>query len=514
MVTADHPLAVQAGAAVLESGGLAADAAAAANLVLAVVRPHMCGLGGDLFALVYDAARGRVEALNASGRAPAGAAPEFFRDHGFTSPPESGILSATVPGALSGWAALLARFGTRTLAELLPPAIRHAAHGFPVYPELRRAALERRDVLAGSDDAVRTFFPNGQPPKVGARLVQRDLAQTLETIARDGPEAFYRGPLGAKLVDCSDDRGGLFAARDLAEHRVEWTTPLSSWYRGLELVTLPPNSQGVALLQQANILENFELSKMKFEGADLIELMVKAKTAAFADRDRLVCDPAFHPVPLDFMLGKDHARDLAGGLDAAVKSAPPEFTRGGHDTVYLSAVDARGNVVAVIQSLYEYFGSGVMVPGTGMLLHNRGRGFSLEPGHPNRIAPGKRPYHTLHCALGLRDGRPVLALGTPGADGQTQTVMQLLAQVVDFGLNPQEAVERPRWRSNPDGTLWIEDRFDQGVIAALEKRGLKPETRPGWDPAMGSAQVVSLDHENRVISAGADPRRQAYALGA
>jgi len=515
MITADHPLAAQAGAAVLEAGGNAVDAAVAANLVLGVVRPHMCGLGGDLFALIYAAKAGRFKALNASGRAPARASLEFYRSRGHTVMPENGILTATVPGAIAGWQAALERYGTLGLDRLLARAIDYAEGGFPMYQELRVALEQRRDLLARSPAAAETFLPGGRIPEVGRRLVQPRLARSLRKLADQGPDAFYRGDLGRALVALSEASGGLFGPEDLAGHTVNWVEPLRTGYRGYEVCTQPPNSQGIALLMQANILENFDLAGLGPTSGELVHLMVEAKKLAFADRDRYVCDPDFHPVPVGPMLSKDQAKKRAGLIDpqAAAKSPAPSQLGGGEDTIYLAVVDAQGNAVSLIQSLYEYFGSGVMVPETGMILHNRGRGFSLDPEHVNRIEPGKRPYHTLHPAMILKDGRPRIVLGSPGADGQTQTVMQLTANLLDFGADVQETNEAPRWRSNPDGSLLLEGRFPAETVAHLRARGHDLKVLDDWDMIMGSSQAILIDRERGVLAGGADPRREAYAIG-
>jgi len=458
MITADHPLAAQAGAAVLEAGGNAVDAAVAANLVMTVVRPHMCGLGGDLFALIYMAADKTFEALDASGRAPYAANLEVYREKGYISMPETGILTATVPGAVAGWQAALEKYGTMHLDQLLPKAVKYAANGFPVYAELISAMEERRRYCEQSPAAFKTFFKNGQLPKVGELLVQPRLAESLNLLADKGPDAFYRGPLADALVAFSESAGGLFSHQDLADHTVTWHAPLSTKYKGFEICTQPPASQGIALLMQANMLENFDLANMgSFGRAEIVHLMVEAKKLAFADRDRYVCDPAFHPVPVAHLLDKDYAKKQLARIDPAAAAravAPTDFT-GGSDTIYLAVVDGDGNAVSLIQSLFEFFGSCTMIPESGILLHNRGRGFTLDPGHVNRLEPHKRPYHTLHPAMIIKDGRPYIVLGTPGADGQTQTVIQLITSMLEFKANVQEAVEAPRWRSNPDGTLQL-----------------------------------------------------------
>jgi gamma-glutamyltranspeptidase/glutathione hydrolase len=516
MVTADHPLSAQAAAAVLEAGGNAVDAAVAANLVMTVVRPHMCGIGGDLFALIHMAGEGKFEALDASGRAPYAANADFYREKGYRVLPETGILTSTVPGAIAGWQAALEKYGTMGLDRLLPKAINYAANGFPVYGELRDAMTDRQKFLEQSPAARDTFFRNGQMPRVGELLVQPRLAESLKLIAEKGPDAFYRGPLGDALIAFSETAGGLFSQQDLDDHTVTWCEPLKTTYRGYEICTQPPSSQGIALLMQANMLENLNLADLGgFGHTDLVHMMVEAKKLAFADRDKYVCDPAFHPVPLAQLLDKNHAQSQIERIDpasAARAVAPSDFT-GGSDTIFLAVADGDGNAVSLIQSLFEAFGSCTMVPETGMILHNRGRGFALEPGHVNCLEPHKRPYHTLHPAMILKDGRPYIVLGTPGADGQTQTVMQMTTSMLDFGADVQEAVEAPRWRSQPDGALQMEGRFPTETINELKARGHQVEVLSDWHQIMGSAQAIMLDADRGILMGGADPRRQAYAIG-
>ena len=516
MITADHPLAVQAGAAVLESGGNAVDAAIAANLVLATVRPHMCGIGGDLFMLIYRASDGRLDALNASGRSPGRATLEAYQDMGYKSVPETGIHTCTVPGALAGWQSALERHGTLGLDTLLARGLPYARDGFPVYPELIRCIKEKREILLADGAAGETFLPGGRVPQDGQLLVQPRLAQSFQALMEDGPDAFYKGPLGEALVACSDALGGFFSMDDLVHHTVEWTAPITSDYRGFTIATAPPNSQGIALLMQANMLAHQDLTAFGVDSAELVHLMVEAKKLAFADRDAYVCDPVFHQIAIEAMLSKAQAKDRLDLIDpdrAHNGFAARDFTHGGDDTIYVTVVDADGNAVALIQSLYEAFGSCVMVPSTGMVLQNRARGFTLEDSHPNVLAANKRPYHTLHPVMILQGNRPVILLGTPGADGQTQTNMQLIVDLIDYGADAQQANEAPRWRSNPDGSLMMESRFPEETIAKLKAKGHDVRVVDAYSEMMGSSQIIVIDRMNGVLKAGADPRRQAYAIG-
>ena len=516
MITADHPLAVQAGASVLDNGGNAVDAAVAANAVLTVVRPHMCGIGGDLFMLIHTAASQHTTVLNASGRSPIAADLRWYTNAGYSVMPETGIHTCTVPGVLAGWQAALERHGTMGLDTLMGKAVGYAEQGFPVYSELTEATEVRRADLLASGAAGKIFLPGGTVPRLGQRLCQPQLAKTYRALINDGPDAFYKGPLGEFLVNCSNHLGGFFSETDLASHTVEWQAPISTDYRGYTVITQPPNSQGIALLMQANLADQCNLAKLDLHGSELVHFMVEAKKLAFSDRDAYVCDPAVNRIPVARMLSKDQAKMQIGRMDpsrARGDYPPRNFTRGGNDTVYLSVVDSRGNAVALIQSLYELFGSCVMVPETGMLLHNRGCGFSLDASHPNVLAPGKRPYHTLHTAMILKEDLPWLVLGSPGADGQTQTTMQLLVDMIDFGADPQQACEAPRWRSNPDGSLLMERRFPQTTISDLRSKQHTIDLVDDYHEIMGSAQVIRIDRQNGMLMAGADPRKEAYALG-
>ncbi|MCP4692994.1 MAG: gamma-glutamyltransferase [Desulfobacterales bacterium] len=516
MITADHPLAAQAGAAVLQEGGNAVDAAIAANAVLGVVRPHMSGLGGDLFALVYWSGDKKVIALNGSGRSPLAASPGAFLRKGETEIPLKGVLSATVPGVIDAWGRLLDRFGTMGFDRLLARAADLAENGFPVYRGLTDAFIQEESILKRFESGREIFFPRGRAPRPGELLVQKDLAASLKKIIRGGRDVFYRGELGEAFIRCSRAMGGLFAMEDLESHGGAWGEPIGTDYRGLTLLTHPPNSQGVAWLMMANMVEAAGSNHAALEAPDHVHFLVEAKKLVFADRDHYVGDPGIAPAPLARLLDKNHARERAKRIDmerAATGVNPDPSLSGGEDTVYLAVVDGDGNAVSLIQSLYEEFGSGVVIDGTGILLHNRGRDFRMDPDHVNCIAGRKRPYHTLTPGMIIKDGRPFIILGTPGADGQTQTLLQITRNMIDLGADPQEAVEAPRWRSNPDDSLWMEGRFPDKTIEELKRRGHDLTVKPDFDPLCGSAQAILISEENGVLAAGSDPRRQAYAIG-
>jgi gamma-glutamyltranspeptidase len=516
MIVSGSPFASQAGADILKAGGNAVDAAIAASAVLGVVRPHMNGPGGDLFALVYMKDTGRVEALNASGRSPAGATIKVFKEKGYDTIPVKGVLSATVPGVVLGWHDMSSKYGTLTFETLFKRAIELGRIGFPVYPELTNMIGMEAEYLKKSASAKAVFFKNGKPVQPGDRLKQKDLANSLELIAKKGADVFYKGELGKALVDFSDTKGGFFTMDDLNNHTSSWSDPITTDYRGYELCTQPPSTQGIAWLMTTNIIKAYDLQKLGHNTADYIHLIVETQKLVFADRDRYVCDPDFHDIPVAELLSLEYAEKQLDRIDmkkAADRVTPCEFQSNGEDTVYLAVVDKNGNSVSMIQSLYEGFGSCAMIDGTGIFLHNRGRDFRMDSNHVNSLEPKKRPYHTLTPGMILKDGKPVYVLGSPGADGQTQTMTQVTANLVDFYADAQEAVEAPRWRSNPDSSLTMEARFSSHVIEDLKARGHRIDLRDDWDDICGGAQVIKIHRENQFLTSGADPRRQAYAIG-
>jgi gamma-glutamyltranspeptidase/glutathione hydrolase len=516
MITSGHPLASQAGAAILERGGNALDAAIAANAVLGVVRPHMCGIGGDIFIILYVANQQEIKVLNASGRSPYGAKRDFFLKKGLKKIPGKGILTATVPGAVDGWVTALGEYGTMPLDTLLQRAIEYAERGVPVYKELSDVITSESPLLKSCPASAEIFLPNGRAPKTGELLVQRDLAESLKKIATGGRDAFYRGEIGKALLTCSRENDGLFAEKDLEDHRSTLMEPIETTYKGYRICVVPPNSQGIALLMQANIIENFDLAKLGHNSTDYVHLLVEAKKLVFADLDTYVCDPDFHHVPVGKMISKGSAKERMSRIDlnrAASDVSPTDFSSTGEDTIYLAAVDREGNAVSMISSLYEPFGSGTLVEGTGIMLHNRGKDFSLDPSHGNCIEPHKRPFHTLSPCMILNGERPCMVLGSPGADGQTQTLLQVIANIIDFKANVQQAIESPRWRSRPENNLRIEGRFPTEVVEGLKAKGHQIELLPDWSTVCGGAQGIIIDNETGVLMGGADPRRQAYAIG-
>jgi gamma-glutamyltranspeptidase / glutathione hydrolase len=519
-VVGGHPLAAAAGYEVLRSGGNAADAAVTMAAVLAVVRPHMNGVGGDAFALFYEGATQRVTALNASGRAAQGMDLALFQAQGIERMPMSGPLSITVPGAVSAWAATLERYGTRSLAQALAPAIQLAEEGFVVTYTLGE---DLEDALRLNPAGQELYAPGGVPLPAGSILRNPALGRTLRTLATQGPSALYGGSVGAALARFLEGEGSPIRLEDLAAHRAEWTDPISLEFMGRTVHTTAPNSQGMVLLQTLAMIEARGLESAR--GAldpELLHAMVEAKKLSFADRDRWVADPAVAPAPLDRLLDRDYLGARAGtiGLSAMESAAPgfgdlvgsEEAASGDGDTVYLMVVDRDGNAVTWIQSLFSSFGSRLVDGETGIVLQNRGGGFTLEAGHPNQVAPGKRPFHTLMATLLTdADGRFEMAVGTPGGHGQPQTVAQGIIQILRFGMSPQHAAEAPRTLSNAGLSLSVESRMGPQVLAALSAKGHDLTVIPGWTAAFGNLQVI-LRTPNGVLRTGADMRREAAAM--
>ncbi|HEX9886850.1 MAG TPA: gamma-glutamyltransferase family protein [Longimicrobiales bacterium] len=436
-VSSDHPLASAAGYDVLRRGGNAVDAAVAMAGVLAVVRPHMNGVGGDAFALFYDGRTGQVSALNGSGRAGALGTPGFFAERDMDSIPQTGPLSVSMPGAVAAWADALERFGTRTLAELLEPAIGYARDGFPVSTRLASDFEAQGADLNEPGRAL--YLPGGHAPPVGSLLRNPELARTLEAIAREGKAGFYGGAVAERLSEFIEAQGGMLRVPDFGVHASTWVEPLRGEYLEHTFLVMPPNTQGLAQIQMMEMAKAQSMNELGHNTSRYLHTMVELKKLAFADRDRWVADPEHAEVPVAELLDPGYLAGRAALVDPSMAApsvtsgigtpatAPGEVDDGG-DTVYLTVVDANGNAVSWIQSLFSGFGSGLLEPVTGVVLQNRGALFTLDEGHPNLIAPGKRPYHTLTPTLALRDGRLAFTLGTPGGDSQIQSILQVVQQ--------------------------------------------------------------------------------------
>ncbi len=521
-VSAGHPLAAQAGLAVLQEGGTATDAVIAMAGVLAVVRPHMNGVGGDAFGIFYDGASGEVSALNGSGRSGALATPDFFTAQGLTEVPQKGAGSVSVPGAVAAWVDAHERFGTLPFERLLAPAIRYAREGFPV--SWRGAADWESQGDDLNEPGRNLYLPNGAAPPVGSLLRNAALGETLQAIARGGKEAFYEGAVGQRLAGFVEAEGGHLRAEDFAAHTSTWVEPLRGEYLGHTFLVMPPNTQGVAQLAYMELAKHHPIASLGHNSTEYLHTMIELKKLAFADRDRWVADPEKADIPVERMLDPDYLRRRAGLVDmgrAAEDVAPgigepvsdtDEDQDDSGDTVYLTAVDQYGNAVSWIQSLFAGFGSGLLEPETGVVLHNRGALYTLEAGHPNRVAPEKRPYHTLTPMMALRDGELALTIGTPGGDSQTQTLLQIVHNLLIFDMSPQEAIEAARFRSNSGLSVVLENRVDEAVARALDGLGHRMRLIEGWTSTFGGAQMIYVDPETGTLAAASDPRREAYGL--
>jgi gamma-glutamyltranspeptidase/glutathione hydrolase len=513
-VSSDHPLASAAGADVLRRGGNAIDAAITMAGVLTVTRPHMNGPGGDVFMIYYDAKTKKVYTLNGSGRAGSKATPAYFASRAMTEVPSSGILSVSVPGTVQAWADALDRFGTIKLAKALEPAIGYADKGFPVTPRLAADLRESMRKLAADPELARTFLPGGAVPEVGSTLQQRDLAKSLRMIAAGGAAAFYKGDIAKQVIAYVEKEGGLLTADDLAKHTSTWGDPIETSYHGFRVLAFAPPTQGATTLELLNIAEQFDLKAMGHNSADYINTLTRASQLAYRDRDAFIADPTFASVPLDKLLSKSYAKQLADQIRAAGTGPLPDAhvqRDGSGDTIYLCVVDKDGNAVSYIQSLFAAFGSGKMVPGTGITLHNRGSLYVLDAKHPQVIAPGKRPFHTLAPSMVLHpDGSPYMVLGSPGGDGQPQTNVQVLNNIVLFGMAPQAAIEARRLQA-----VGLRASVEIGMFAdsgsALRARGLTMrEELPS--AAFGGASAIVIHPVSKARMVGSDFRREAFGI--
>jgi gamma-glutamyltranspeptidase/glutathione hydrolase len=516
IVAAESPLAAQAGAVVLARGGHAVDAAIAANAVMGLVAPMMNGIGGDLFAIVHDAATDTVHGLNASGWSPAGASIELLTAGGLSKMPQQGIHAVTVPGAVSGWMALHGKFGTATLETILSAAIAHAENGFPVSEMTSLEWLGSVSLLQSDASAGALYLPNGRPPEAGDIFRNPDLARSLGAIAADGGDAFYRGEVARRILECSETRGGAFTPADLSEYQAEWVTPLTTDYRGWEVYEFPPNSQGIAALIMLNILERFPIRDYGRGTADTLHTLIEAKKLAYADMQHHVGDPRFSKVPVEAMLSKAYARERAGLIDprrAATDVSAGSLPMHGGDTTYLCAVDAAGNVVSLIQSNFANFGSGVVPDGAGFVLHSRGGLFTFDRSHPNGLAPRKRPLQTVIPAFMKRDHLR-LGFGVMGGWNQPQAHVQVISNIVDHGLNIQQALEAPRFAKLTFGgtDVMMEARFPETVREDLARRGHEIDLQGEFSNMVGGGQAVLRDERARVNYGASDPRKDGAAI--
>lgn len=526
MAATSQPLATQAALEVMRHGGSAVDAAVAADAVLGLTEPTGAGIGGDLFAIVWDPKAQRLAGLNASGRSPQSLTLDYFRSRGITHIPPQGPLPVTVPGAVDGWFELHAKFGRLPMTEVLAPAIGYARRGFPV-TEVIAAAWRHNAGLLGDYAGFReTFMPNGRAPAKGELFANPRLARTYETIAADGRDAFYKGDIARRIAAYMKDQGGFLSCDDLAAHHSQWVEPASVNYRGYDVWELPPNGQGIAVLQMLNMLEDFDLAKMGFGSADHLHLLAETKKLVFEDRARYYADPDFVTIPLERLLSKAYAAERRAMIDMrhAARDYPPgEMPGARSDTVYLTAADASGMMVSLIQSNFRGMGSGMTPGDLGFVLQDRGELFSLTPGRPNVFAPGKRPFHTIIPGFVTRGGRPLVSFGVMGGDMQPQGQVQALVNMIDFGMNLQEAGDAPRLRhdgsSEPTdevmtdgGVLAIEPGFDPAVITELERRGHRI-VRDADRGDFGGYQAIRLDPETGTYVGASESRKDGEAAG-
>lgn len=525
MVASSHPLATQIGLQILKDGGNAVDAAIAVNAALGLMEPTGNGIGGDLFAIVWDADSKRLYGLNGSGRSPKGLTREWFIENGYDSIPAYGPLPVSVPGTVDGWFELHERFGKLPMTAILQPAIDYARNGHPVAELIAfywNLSVPRLSEYPGFTEQ---FTIEGRAPLKGEIWKNPNLANTLEQIANGGRDAFYEGPIARTIADYIEAQGGFLSYEDLAAHDSEWVEPVDTNYRGYDVWELPPNGQGIAALQMLNLMEPYDITSMGFGSADYIHLFTEAKKLAYEDRARYYADMAFVDVPVEKLVSKEYAAQRGKLIDMkrAARTYPPgdPAALGRGDTIYLTTADAAGNMVSLIQSNYRGMGSGMAPPGLGFILQDRGELFSLDASHPNRFEPGKRPFHTIIPAFVTRDGEPWLSFGVMGGDMQPQGHVQILVNLIDFGMNLQEAGDAPRiyhtGSSEPTGEamvaggeLNLETGFDYEVIRELEGRGHNVEFARG---PYGGYQAIKRDPQSGVYYGASESRKDGQAAG-
>lgn len=524
IVTSPHALASSAGLDVLRAGGTAVDAAIATSAALAVLYPHMTSIGGDAFWLIHEGKTGRIRYLDGGGRAAARATIEAFRDKGLVEVPLKGILPATltVPGALGSWAEAHAKFGRLPLRRCLEQAIGYARDGAPVTSRLAAFFQMCKGELAATPSTAAVFLAGGDVPKAGSTFVNRNLARSLEAFAANGWSGFYEGEVAREMARYSEANGGFFRLPDLAAQKAVWGEPLSGTYRDVTIYNTPPPTQGFAVISMLNLVETFELHKKPFLGPDHVHLLVQAKQLAYHDRDKFLADPRFSDVPTTKLISKAHAdarRPIIDPLKALAWDKVPSYGSLAGDTIYIAVVDKDGNAVSLIQSLYGIFGSAVVAGETGIVLQNRSAYFNLDSGHPNALAPGKTPLHTLIASMGKRDGKLWSVLGCMGADGQPQIQLQAYVGMIDYGLDIQQALEMPRFLSGrfalgeARDTLHIEGRYSAATLDELAKRGHILNRWGDWNELAGHAHGITIDPLTGLRWGGSDPRSDGAAVG-
>jgi gamma-glutamyltranspeptidase/glutathione hydrolase len=518
IVSASNFLASLAGAKILEQGGNAIDAAIAANAMTGLTQPFVNGIGGDLFAIIYEAKTGKVYGLNASGWTPKALNPEWLKSKGITKIEPIGVHAITVPGAVAGWEALRKRFGTKTLAEILAPAVLHAEQGFPVSVVTARSLVNQR--LLKQPGFKETYLAAGEKPTPGDTFKNPALGESLRMLGNKGRDGYYTGKMAETLVTFLNKQGGAHTPADFAEYEPEWVEPISTTYRGWKIFELPPNGQGVAALSMLNIMERFPIADYGHNSAAAMHVMIEAKKLAYADMAKYVGDPRFGAVPVTEMLSKDLAERRAGLIrmdKASCAVLPSEISQNlnakGRETIYLSTIDKEGNIVSLIQSNYAGYGTGMVAPGTGFSLHNRGAGFDLAPGKPNSLEGRKRPLHTIIPAF-MEKGDQKIGFGIMGGWNQSQAHAQFVANVVDFKMNVQQAIEAARFtKSTFEGCdVQIEGRVPEGTRSELTRRGHAISVVPNYSSGMGFGSAVQRDTKRNVNFSGTDPRVDGAAI--
>lgn len=514
IVSAESSLAAQAGVQALARGGNAIDAAVTANAVMGVVEPMMNGMGGDLFVMIYDAKSGKLYGLNASGWSPKGLTPEFLKSKGITKMPAFGIDSVTVPGVVDGWSKLLDRFGKLNLQQDLAPAIRYAREGFPVAEWDALYWSDATRFLTQNRETARVYLIDGHAPAVGEVFRNEDLARSLELVASGGRDAFYKGEIGQRIVDFSKAQGGAMTAEDLADYSAEWVDPISTEYHGWTVYELPPNGQGIAALEMLNLMQQFPLAQYGHNSVDALHVMIEAKKLAYADLLKYIGDPRFSKIPVAGLLSDDYARERAKLID--MSKANCNVAAGNPlagDTTYLTAVDEQGNMVSLIQSNFQEFGSRLVADGTGFALQDRGALFNLEEGSPDVLEGHKRPLHTIIPAF-MSKGDVRIAFGIMGGFNQAQAHAQFVSNVVDFGMNIQAAMEAARFTKASFGgcDVDVEDRIPVDVRTALAARGHLIRTDGDFSARMGGGQATERNFATGVNFGASDPRKDGEAV--
>ena len=526
MACTSQPLATEAAIDILKKGGNAVDAAIAANSVLGVTDPEMNGIGGDLFAIVYDAKTKKLYGLNASGRSPYALTLDILKQNGKEYIPGNGPLPVSVPGCVDGWFQLHNRFGKLPMTQILASAINYARNGFPVADEAAFYYTDLKKFFGNDPNVQKVFMSSGDVPNRGDVFKNPYLAHSLEEIAKGGRDVFYKGDIANKIAAFMKKRGGYLSYKDLADHTSQWVEPVSTTYRGYRVWELPPNGQGITVLQMLNILENFDLSKIQYGSAEHIHLFTEAKRLAYEDRAKYYADPDFIKIPVNELISKKYGAERAKLID--MNKASPNFTAGddaalhGGETVYLTVADDEGNMVSLIQSNFSAFGSGLVPDSLGFFLQNRGYLFSLKEGQNDTYAPHKRPFHTIIPAFVTKDGAPYMSFGVMGGGFQPEGQVEVLMNIIDFGMNIQEAGDAPRidheGSSQPTGqlstgigTINLESGFSEETIRALEQMGYK--VAAGIPGNFGGYQCIKFDAQQHVYHGASDPRKDGMAAG-